>query len=113
MRHGELTVYRNCTPVIDREYRDEDDRAPSEVIVEAVAAAAGVDPTDLPPLYDFVDPDALDSLFDTSRGRTDPKAVLSFRMDTWNVFVRGDGKIRVCDGTRQTEPEPVFESSAV
>lgn len=39
------------------------ERNPSERIVEAVADAEGVDPLELPPLYDAVDPDAVDSLF--------------------------------------------------
>jgi hypothetical protein len=32
-------------------------------------------------------------------------------METWNVFVSTDGRIRVCDATRPTDPELVFESS--
>jgi len=31
-------------------------------VVDAVAEAAGVEPTDLRPLFEFVDPDALDSV---------------------------------------------------
>lgn len=35
----------------------------SEAVIRAVAAAAGVDPVELtPPLYDVVDPEALDAL---------------------------------------------------
>lgn len=40
--------------------------APSEEIIRSVADAADVDPTELPPLYDTVDPDALDSIFSAS-----------------------------------------------
>lgn len=37
----------------------------SQTVVSAVAAALGVDPVDLDtPLYDVLDPDALDRLFD-------------------------------------------------
>lgn len=36
---------------------------PSDVVVKAVAEAASVDPMELPPLSDVVDPDALDALF--------------------------------------------------
>ncbi|MFC7137959.1 HalOD1 output domain-containing protein [Halobaculum litoreum] len=35
----------------------------SAVVVEAVAKARDVDPIRLPPLYDWIDPDALDALF--------------------------------------------------
>ncbi|RKD94639.1 HalOD1 output domain-containing protein [Halopiger aswanensis] len=39
---------------------------PSVRVVEAIAAAEGVDPADLePPLYDVLDPDALDTLADS------------------------------------------------
>ncbi|GAB3669626.1 HalOD1 output domain-containing protein [Halopiger thermotolerans] len=41
---------------------------PSVRVAEAIAAAEGVDPVDLePPLYDAIDPDALDSLADSLR----------------------------------------------
>jgi hypothetical protein len=107
---GELTVYRGCTPVVDADYETEGNRSPAEVIVEAVAKAAGVDPLELPPLFDFVDLDAIDTLFARHDGACEAETLLSFEVDTWNVFVRSDGRIRVCDGTRPTEPQPVFES---
>lgn len=36
--------------------------APSEAIVLEVASRTGMDPFDLPPLYQYVDPEALDRL---------------------------------------------------
>lgn len=105
------TVYRGCTPVVDAYYGSSNDRSPSEVIVEALAEAAGIDPLELPPLYEFVDTDALNALFDRHDGAEDAGALLSFTVDTWNVFVRADGRIRVCDATRPTEPEPIFDAS--
>ena len=39
------------------------DLRPSVALVEAVASEAGCHPVDLPPLYDTLDPDALDRLF--------------------------------------------------
>jgi len=35
-------------------------------VLRAVAEATGRDPATLPPLYEVVDPDALDALFDSS-----------------------------------------------
>ena len=105
---AELTVYRGCTPVEDAEYGNESDHSPVEVIVDAVARAAGVEPMELPPLYEYVDPDAIDTLFERHQGAKDAEALLSFKVDTWNVFVRADGRIRVCDATQPTKPEPVF-----
>ncbi|QSG02779.1 HalOD1 output domain-containing protein [Natranaeroarchaeum sulfidigenes] len=111
MGTGGLTVYRECTPVVDANYRSDNDRSPAEVIVEAVAEAAETDPIELPPLYEFIDADALDALFDRHDGAEETEALLSFNVDTWNVFIRRDGRIRVCDATRPTDPEPVFDSS--
>ncbi|MFC6719066.1 HalOD1 output domain-containing protein [Natrialbaceae archaeon GCM10025810] len=113
MEQGELTIYRRCTPVVDAKYGPENNRSPTEVIIYALAEAAGVDPLELPPLYEYVDGDAVDSLFDEHDGANDTNALLSFRVQNWNVFVRADGRVRVCDGTRPTNPEPVFESTPV
>lgn len=111
MAPDELDVKCGCTPVIDTEYGDEYGESPSEVIVEAIAAAEGVDPMELQPVYESVDLDALDDFFCRRGGAIDSEAVLSFTIDPWNVFVRGDGRIRICDATQPTEAEPVFEKS--
>ncbi|WP_178915496.1 HalOD1 output domain-containing protein [Natronomonas gomsonensis] len=113
MEQESLNVYRGCTPVVDAEYESGSDVSPTEVIIEALAEAAGIDPIELPPLYEFVDPDALDHLFGEHDGAAHADALLSFQVETWNVFVRADGCIRVCDNTQPTEPEPVFESTPV
>ncbi len=107
MKKERLTVYRGCTPVVDAYCGSGTDRTPTEAIIEALRKAAGVDPAELPPLYEFVDGDALDALFER---HDSAEALLSFRVETWNVFVRTDGRIRVCDVTRPTDPKPVFES---
>lgn len=111
MDSGELIVYRGCTPVVDARYGADSDTPVTEVIVDAVAEAAGVEPIDLPPLFQFVDTDAINNLFDRHDRAEDADALLSFKVHTWNVFVRADGRIRVCDGTQLIDPEPVFESN--
>lgn len=45
-----------------------DDRPPSAVIVSAVAALTDRRPESCPPLYDVVDPEALDALFADRHG---------------------------------------------
>lgn len=99
----------NCLPVVESEYGDVSDQSPSEAIIEAVAAAADADPLELSPLYEYIDPDALDALLDQEGGTAD--LLVRIEIETWNIFIRGDGKICVCDNTRTTEPHPVFESS--
>ena len=113
MNSRQLTIYRECTPVVDDVYDTRSDRAPVKVIIGAVAEAAGVDPVELPPLYDFVDPEALNRLFARDEGTTDSDTLLSFQIETWNVFVRNDGHVRVCDARQPTEPAPVFDSPSV
>lgn len=90
----------------------ESDSSVTEAVIWALADAVGVDPVELPPLYEYVDTDALNALFERHRP-TDRTNLLSFQVDTWNVFVRSDGRIRVCDATQPIDPEPVFESASV
>lgn len=108
---GELSIHRECSPVVDATYRPEIDDSPAEVVITALADATGVDPVDLPPLGEYVDFDALNSLFERHDSAVDTDLTLCFQVSCWNVFVRSDGRIRVCDATQQTEPEPVFASA--
>ncbi|MFC6862967.1 HalOD1 output domain-containing protein [Halomicroarcula sp. GCM10025817] len=108
---GQLSVYRGCVPVVDAEYDSTSGRPPTETIIRALADAAGVEPVDLPPIYEYVDPEALDALFEGHDGDTDSDTILSFQVDAWNVFVHSDGRIRICDANQRTDPVPVFEST--
>lgn len=105
---GELTVYRGCTAVVDGKCPSERGQSAIGAIALALADAIGEDPTDIPPLYQYIDPDALNAMFDRDSRLTSDNAVLGFQVENWNVFIRSDGHIRVCDGNRRTEPEPVF-----
>ncbi len=60
-------------------------------VVREVAAQADVQPNELPPLYDFIDPDALDRVVHS----TDADLELSFRFAGYRVTIEGDGSIRV------------------
>lgn len=99
-----------CTPVLETRFGGEGDRLPSVAVVEAVAAAEDVAPAELDPMYDEIDPEAIDRLFTGgSDGR--PSAILRFSVSGWRVFVRGDGAIRVCDPDRPSDPAPAFEKA--
>jgi hypothetical protein len=66
--------------------------ATSTRVVRCVSDALDCDPLDLPPLYDAVDPDALDALVPwPSRGRRR----LSFRFAGVEVHVAEAGDVRV------------------
>lgn len=74
------------------------DRTPSEAVVDAVAEAEGADPTTLPPLFDAVDPDALDSLFETtSVAPAASTAQVTFSYAGYEVTVEADGAVDLAE----------------
>lgn len=69
---------------------------PSVAVVEAVATWRDVDITELPPLYDAIDPDALDNLVaHWDRGRTHPDRQIRFEYDGVTVLLDGDGQLAI------------------
>lgn len=67
----------------------------STTVINAVAAVVGKAPSDLQPLYDAIDPDALDSLLRSFRCTEagGDRAVVAFRFDECEVTVESDGTI--------------------
>lgn len=68
----------------------------SQPVVEAVAEAKGSDPLDLkPPLYEAIDPDALENIFvaTPTNGRTEGQ--VTFFYSGCEITVCGDGYISV------------------
>lgn len=61
-------------------------------VVQSVADAAGVDPLDLPPLYDAIDPDTLAAMTDET------EVGITFQYAGHAVEVRSDGSVTVTDG---------------
>lgn len=104
-------MLRACEPIVDVEYEHESNRSPTEAVIEAVATADGADSMDLPVMYGSVDPDAIENLFRHDESGA-PETFLRFRIGSWNVFLRSDGRIRVCDRSAPTDPEPVFAGTA-
>ncbi|MDG5778161.1 HalOD1 output domain-containing protein [Haloarculaceae archaeon H-GB2-1] len=113
MAESQHDLYRGCTPVVDAQYGPSSNRTPTVAVVEALATAAETDSTELDPLRESIDTAALNQLFADHHGAADANAVLSFEVERWNVFVRADGRIRVCDATQPTDPTPVFEDQPV
>jgi hypothetical protein len=68
----------------------------SRAVVEAVAARDGIDPVDVEtPLYEVVDPDALDALFDGRAGE------VTFEYSGYRVTVTESGEVTLLgDGER-------------
>jgi len=71
---------------------------PSTEVVERVAAREGVDSTDLGvPLFEVVDPEALDSVVE-SVAESGTDARVEFTYYGYDVTVTPDGSVRVSDG---------------
>lgn len=95
---------------------DSSDDPISHRVVDAVADATGVDPLDLPPLYERVDPDALDALFRDAGGAS--VASVRFEFSGCEVLVRGSGQVEVLQtdaapGTVEGESERRQDTSRV
>jgi hypothetical protein len=75
---------------------DATDAPPSAVAVGAVAAIAGTDPLDLDPVWDSVDPDALDDLFrSTPGGRLRESGQIVFSLADHRVAVDADDEMEI------------------
>jgi len=68
--------------------------SPSTEVVRRVASEASVDPIDLPPLYEAVDPDALDRFLESVDGTTPTVSeAVRFRYAGYHVAVEADGAV--------------------
>lgn len=77
------------------EHRFDADESPSQSVVRALADRQGVDPIELGPLYDFVDPDALDAMFETTTHTADRAVHVSFRIGEFEIEVTPDRYVTV------------------
>lgn len=75
----------------------------SERIVTAVAEFTGRDPLSLDPLYDAIDPEALDALFEPTDATGTPRRV-AFTYAGCSVEITGEGEIRVTDLDQTRSP---------
>lgn len=71
--------------------------SPSEQVVETVAAHAGTRPMDLPPLFDAIDPDALDTVVEGMA-----EVNLTFEYAGFSVRIDSGGRVEVDDPTTPT-----------
>lgn len=61
-------------------------------VVSGVAEARGVQPTELAPISDAIDPESLDSLFPAP---TDPTRTLRFAYEGYRVTIDHEGEVTV------------------
>lgn len=69
----------------------------SEAIVGRIATYEGVDPSELTPIFDVIDPDALDSFIEAA-DRRDTPAEIQFSYHGYTVTVSSDGCVNVDGG---------------
>lgn len=69
----------------------------SGAVIRAVAEHVGADPVDLPPLFDAVDPDALDAMFRPITNSDRPEICIQFVFDDCLVEVGSDCGVDVMD----------------
>jgi hypothetical protein len=77
----------------------------SETVVTTVAQATGADPLEMVPLYNVIDPDALNAIFDPAGTAQPPSVKVSFRMAGCDVVVDADGEV-VVTPPADAEPAP-------
>jgi hypothetical protein len=85
----------DAEPVVQAHYSN--DESASEAVIRVLAAAEGVEPTELDLLYDFVDPEALDSLLNKSVTSDGQPTVIEFGVLDYRVVVSSDGQITVLE----------------
>ena len=95
-RNRDRTGYDPMTDTYHHQYDWDSSERLSGAIIATVATVADTEPTELEPLYDCVDPDALDALFrPLSEDRPRSHGRLSFSFDEYEVAVHGHGEIIV------------------
>lgn len=72
---------------------------PSTAVVETVAVAANCEPEALDPLYNYIDPDALDVIIRSRKSSsTGDDATVSFVFDGQRITVHSSGEVVVRTG---------------
>ncbi|MFC7026385.1 HalOD1 output domain-containing protein [Halomicroarcula sp. GCM10025324] len=68
-----------------------------QVLIEAMAEFTGTEWTDLPPLYDYIDPEALEHLFSPTKTSTRVDGGVFFHYNGYPVVVHSNGRIEIYD----------------
>lgn len=78
--------------------------SPSTVVVTAVAEVTGTDPVEMPPLYEVVDPDALDSLLAREGHSTNgTMTCVTFTYQGCEIAITTSGDVSISDSASMGE----------
>lgn len=75
---------------VESELKDHDSEDRVFAIVAAVAEKSGVDPLELPPLYEAVDPDRLDHIFATMDSDVEHSTLFTYAGYDVTITAAGD-----------------------
>lgn len=64
-------------------------------IVEKVAAHKGIDPLQIEPIYDVIDPDALDAIVNSADSRDDTPLQVEFEYSGCTICVTSGGDVDI------------------
>ncbi|MFC6716021.1 HalOD1 output domain-containing protein [Natrialbaceae archaeon GCM10025810] len=88
-----VTFSENTISPVTAEWGRTSEETPVVAVISAVADAASTEMLALPPLYEAIDPEALNDLFTARPGA--PDCSVSFRYAGFDVVVSGDGTVQV------------------
>lgn len=94
-----------ATEGVPTQYPVPEDESVTVHLVRAIATAADVDPADLtPPLYEVVDPEALEALFAPTAGGATRRGRVEFAYDDYRVTVSAgsDGEVTITVAEAET-----------
>lgn len=84
---------------------NKDTKPLSRVIFESIAAVEGIEPAELsPPLYDVIEPEALDELFRTSKHMTPSCGWVVFEYLDYEVTAHSTGYVEVQRVSEDSSP---------
>lgn len=73
-----------------------DSESPSEKAIRKLATAEGIDQADLDPIFNSVEPDALDAIFQNlSNGPARDEGKVEFTHEGYTVTVHADGGVSI------------------
>jgi len=78
-----------------RSFQFDDTDSAADTVVRAIAELRGIDEMDVDPLYDVIDPDALNALFIRSRDLDRDDVTVSFRIDEFWVEIQSEDSVRI------------------
>jgi len=88
-------VYDSESGTYHGEYHADDGHSLTFAVVEAMSAVLDVGMTDIEPLTETLNPDALERLFGTQSGESDEELLVYFTHEGCEVTVRRDGHFTV------------------